>query len=88
MSDCGGEYVVPFGTLCEKSGIIHQLTTPYSLQYNGIAEWKNQTLKEIMNAMLISFRLPQNMWGEAANYLLNKIPQKQKDKIPVWFVES
>ena len=34
-SDCGGEYVVPFESLCEQSGIIHQVTTPYSLQSNG-----------------------------------------------------
>ena len=33
-----------------------------------------------MNAMLISFGLPQNMWGEAilfANYLLNKVSKKK-----------
>ena len=38
----------------------------------------------MMNAMLISSGLPQNMQGEAvlsANYLLNKIPRQQKDKI-------
>ena len=84
-SDRGGEYVVPFMSLCEQSGIIHQVTAPYSPQSNGIAERKNRTLKEMMNAMLISSGLPQNMWGEAvlsANYLLNKIPRKQEDKTP------
>ena len=33
-----------------------------------------------MNAMLISYGLPQNMWGEAilsANYLLNKLPKNK-----------
>ncbi|KAH9736282.1 hypothetical protein KPL71_018042 [Citrus sinensis] len=82
-SDRGGEYVVPFMSLCEQSGIIHQVTAPYSPQSNGIAERKNRTLKKMMNAMLISSGLPQNMWGEAvlsANYLLNKIPRKQEDK--------
>ena len=38
-----------------------------------------------MNAMLISFGLPQNMWEEAilsTNYLLNKIPKKKAKKTP------
>ena len=51
-----------------------------SPQSNGVVERKNHTLKEMMNAMLISFGLPQNMWGEAilfSNYLLNKVPKKK-----------
>ena len=39
----------------------------------------------MMNAMLISSGLPQNLWGEAilsANYILNKLPQKKLDKTP------
>jgi transposase InsO family protein len=84
-SDRGGEYVAPFEELCNASGIIHQTTAPYSPQSNGVAERKNRTLKEMMNALLISSGLPQNMWGEAvltANYLLNKIPLKNKDVTP------
>ena len=84
-SDRGGEYVFPFESLCEQNGIIHQTTAPYSPQSNGIAERKNRTLKEMMNAMLISSGLPQNMWGEAvlsANYLLNKVPRKEAWKTP------
>ncbi|KAL0552312.1 hypothetical protein IC582_011420 [Cucumis melo] len=37
-----------------------------------------------MNTMLISFGLPQNLWGEAlltANYLLNMIPHKKSQNI-------
>ena len=84
-SDRGGEYVAPFKTFCEQNGIIHQTTAPYSPQSNGIAERKNRLLKEMMNAMLISSGLPHNLWGEAiltANYLLNKVPRKEKDKTP------
>ena len=39
----------------------------------------------MMNTMLICSGLSQNMWGEAilySNYLLNKVPRKEKDKTP------
>ena len=39
----------------------------------------------MMNSMLISSGLSQNMWGEAilsSNYLLNKIPRKKEEKTP------
>ena len=84
-SDRGGEYVSPFGEYCSNHGIIHETTAPYSPQQNGIAERKNRTLKEMMNAMLASFGIPQNLWGEAllsANYVLNKLPHKRLDKTP------
>ncbi|KAL4011256.1 hypothetical protein IC575_028308 [Cucumis melo] len=84
-SDRGGEYGPPFEKFCSEHGIIHQTTAPYSPQSNGIAERKNRTLKEMMNAMLISSGLPQNLWGEAlltANYLLNRIPHKKSQNIP------
>ncbi|GJX23326.1 retrovirus-related pol polyprotein from transposon TNT 1-94 [Tanacetum coccineum] len=84
-SDRGGEYVSPFADLCAKHGIRHELTAPYSPQQNGIAKRKNRTLKEMVNAMLISSGLSQDMWGEAiltATYLLNKIPRKEKEETP------
>ena len=46
---------------------------------------KNRTLKDMMNAMLISSGLLQNLWGEAmlsANYILNKLPRKKTKKTP------
>ena len=73
-SDRGGEYEAPFGDFCSQHGIIHQTTAPYSPQQNGVAEHKNITLKEMMNALLLSSGLPQNLWGEvilSANYILN-----------------
>jgi len=57
----------------------------YSPQSNGITKRKNRTLKEMMNALLISSGLPDNFWGEAilsANHILNKIPQKKTLKSP------
>ncbi|PHT38854.1 Enoyl-[acyl-carrier-protein] reductase [NADH], chloroplastic [Capsicum baccatum] len=76
-SDRGGEYESPFAQICVENGIIHQTTAPYSPQSNGIAERKNRTLKEMMNVLLISSSLPQNLWGEAiltANRILNRVP--------------
>ena len=84
-SDRGGEYVTPVGDYCSQHEIRHKVTPPYSPQSNGVAERKNRTLKEMMNAILTSFGLPQNMWREAilsANYLLNKVPRKNEQKTP------
>ena len=84
-SDRGGEHESPFFDVCAQHGIIHETTTPYSPQSNRVVERKNRTLKEMMNTMLISFSLPQNMWGEAilsANYFLNKVLKKKAEKTP------
>ena len=74
-SDRGGEYESPFVDVCAQHRIIHETTTPYSPQSNGVVERKNHTLKEMMNAMLISYGLPQNMWGEVMVY--HKIKQRR-----------
>lgn len=83
-SDRGGEDVQPFGEFYANHRIIHEVTPPYSPQSYGVAECRKHTLKEMMNAMLISFGLPQNMWGEtilSANYLLKKISPKKNDTL-------
>ena len=84
-SDRGGEYEAPFGDFCSQHGIIHQTTAPYSPQQNRVLGRKNRTLKEMMNVLLLSSGLPQNLWGEAilsANYTLNQIPHKKTNKSP------
>ena len=55
----GGEYESSFVDFCAQHRIIY--TTPYSPQSNGVVEQKNHTLKDMMNAMLISAGLPQNI---------------------------
>ena len=42
-------------------GIVHQTTTPYTPQQNGIAKRKNRTLKDMVNSMLNSLGLPHYM---------------------------
>ena len=84
-SDRGGEYEGQFDAFCKENGIIHQTTAPYSPESNGIAERKNRTLKDMMNAMMQESGVTQNMWGEAlmtSNYILNKIPHKVTGKTP------
>jgi hypothetical protein len=52
-SDRGGEYFpILFDEFCAEHGIIHERTTPYSPESNGIAERKNRTLIDLVNAML------------------------------------
>lgn len=84
--DRGGEYdSTKLGKYCEDRGIIHKVTPPYSLESNGVAERKNQTLKEMCNAMLISSGTTLNLWGEAilsACHLQNRILFKKIGKTP------
>ena len=63
-----GEYESSFFDVYAQHKIINETTTPYSSQSIGVGERKNRTLKEMMNAMLISFGLPQNMWREAITF--------------------
>ena len=53
-SDRGGEYESSFVDVCPQHVITHETTTPYSSQSNGVVKGNNYTLKEMMNAMLIS----------------------------------
>ena len=49
----GGEYFSnDFSEFCAEHGIISERTPQYSPQSNGIAERKNHTLTELVNAML------------------------------------
>ena len=64
----------------------NKTTAPYSPQSNGVTEQKNYTLKEMIDATLITFGLPQNMWGEAiltANYLLNEVFKKKQKRLHI-----
>jgi transposase InsO family protein len=55
----GGEYFSnAFDVFCV--GIVHEKTPPYSPQSNGIAERKNRTLTELVNAMLDTAGLSRN----------------------------
>ena len=70
---------------CEMHCIIHEVTSLYASQSNGIAERKNRTLLDMVNVMLVSSGLLKNMWGEAlysACHILNRVPCKKFGKAP------
>ena len=85
-SDRGGEYFSnEFSEFCVEHGIIHERTLPYSPQSNRIAERKNRTLTDLVNAMLETAGLPKKWWGEAiltACHVLNRAPTKNKEIPP------
>lgn len=64
---------------------MHEVTPPYSPESNGVAERKNRTLKEMLNAMLVSSGATLNLWGEAflsTCHLQNRIIMRKTGKIP------
>ena len=57
--------------------MIHEVTAPYTPQQNGMAERKNRTLTEMINAILSKSGLSEGFWGEAmltACYIRNRGP--------------
>ncbi|GAA0183261.1 hypothetical protein LIER_42371 [Lithospermum erythrorhizon] len=90
-SDRGGEYryesLIDF---CEMNGIIHETSAPYLPQQNGIVERKNQTLKNMINVMLQSSGLSNEMWGKtvlsayvtfSTEYLIRSLPDPKRTNI-------
>ena len=62
--DRGGEYFLKiFDEFCEEHGTIHERTLPYSPESNGVAERKNHTLIDLVNAMLDTVGLSKAWWG-------------------------
>ena len=60
-SDKGGDYVL-FDGYCVREGIIHEINQPHSPESNVVAKRKkNRTVKEMMNAMLISYTTFDNL---------------------------
>ncbi len=63
--------------LIKACGIQHELTIPKTPEQNGGAERLNQTVMEMIRAMLLGAKLPQSLCAEAistAAYLRNRSP--------------
>jgi hypothetical protein len=83
----GGEYTSnEFKDFCREAGIKKELTVPYNLQQNGVAERKNRAIVGAAKAMIHDQDLPMFLWAEACNttvYIQNKSPHKVLgDKTP------
>lgn len=79
-TDNGKEYCNNnFEHYLSSHGIIHQTSTPYTPQQNGMAERMNRTLVERARCMLFCANLEKNYWAEAlatAAYIVNRSPTK------------
>ncbi|GMF25303.1 unnamed protein product [Phytophthora fragariaefolia] len=77
-SDNGGEYVnKQFGDFIAAHGIVHQTSTPYTPQQNGLVMRMNRTLVEMARSMLYHRGMAREWWGDAlrtAVYVTNRVP--------------
>ena len=88
--DRGGEYLSQdFDDYFKYCGIVSQFTPPRTPQWNGVSEWRNGTLLDMVRSMMSQSNLPISFWGyvlETATFLLNRIPSKLFQKTPyeIW----
>ena len=60
------------------------MAAPYTPQYNGLAERRNQTLLDMTRSMLKKKKLPHTLWGEVvatASYVFNRCLTKELKEI-------
>ncbi|RDX86442.1 hypothetical protein CR513_32229, partial [Mucuna pruriens] len=64
-TDDGGEYTShDFHSYCDKEGIIHEVTAPYTPQHNEKVERKNRTLMNMTQCILIGQMRPKKYLPE------------------------
>lgn len=56
-----------FEEFCTKEGIFHEVTSPYTLQHNGLAERRNRTILNMARSMLKQKNMSHIFWGETGN---------------------
>ncbi|CAL8175399.1 unnamed protein product [Prunus armeniaca] len=63
-------------------GIIHQTTTTFTPQQNGVSEHKNHQLLEVARSLMLDMSVPHHLWGHvvlSAAYLINRTPSRVLD---------
>ncbi|GJS48807.1 zinc finger, CCHC-type containing protein [Tanacetum coccineum] len=84
-TDRGGEFM---DTLYFQSvGIIHETTTPYTRQQNGISERKNIVLNEMVNSMLSYLGLSQRAFVKLPDLKLKTLGERGIECIFVGYAE-
>ena len=73
-----------------KCGIVSQLTPPGTPQRNGVSEYRNCTLLDMVRSMMSLTNLPLLFWGyalETTTFMLNRAPSKSVETTPyeLWF---
>ena len=85
-TDNGGEYIGrEFKGICEELGIIHETTSPYTPEHNGITERYNRTLQEGALTLQHDAGLSNKFWVSAVhtvNFIKNRILHKRIEKSP------
>ncbi|CAL8141056.1 unnamed protein product [Prunus armeniaca] len=83
QTDNGGEYVNnTLASFFRAQGIIHQTTTSFTPQQNGVSERKNRQLLEVARSLMLDISVPHHLWGYAvlsAAYLINRTPSRVLD---------
>jgi transposase InsO family protein len=76
-SDNGTEFKNPqIEGFLEEEGIMHEFSSPYTPQQNGVVERKNRTLLDMARTMLDEYKTPDRFWAEAINttcYSINRL---------------
>ncbi|CAL8173992.1 unnamed protein product [Prunus armeniaca] len=79
----GGEYANnTLASFFLAQGIIHQMTTPFTPQQNGVSERKNRQLLEVGRSLVLDMSVPHHLWRYAvlsAAYLINRTPNRILD---------
>ncbi|CAL2276450.1 unnamed protein product [Prunus armeniaca] len=82
-TDNGGEYANnTLASFFLAQGIIHQMTTPFTPQQNGVSERKNRQLLEVGCSLMLDMSVPHHLWRYAvlsAAYLINRTPNRILD---------
>jgi hypothetical protein len=85
-TDGGGEYTSKvFEKFCDDNGIVHEVTTPYTPQHNGLDERRNRSMLDMTRSMLKMKKMPNTFWREAvrtSTYILNRCPTKKLNQNP------